>query len=130
MICVGMSRRVDSGYFKEILLINGLYGHLNSRNRCALLSMKDFIFQKRNPEKAPDTMSFRKPPSDVERMTSLRVGNLPFRTVQEVTLKVCLVINLKVSPRTSCPCSRSTEMSATSTFPSREDLGGAAGLPL
>merc|ERR1719204_1322926 len=28
-------------------------------------------------------MSFRKPPSDVERMTSLRVGNLPFRTVQE-----------------------------------------------
>ena len=29
-------------------------------------------------------MSFRKPPSDVERMTSLRVGNLPFRTVQEV----------------------------------------------
>ena len=25
-------------------------------------------------------MSFRRPPSDVERMTSLRVGNLPFRT--------------------------------------------------
>ena len=94
MICVGMSRRVDTGYFKEILLINGLYGHLNSRNRCAHLSMKYFIFQKRNPEKAPDTMSFRKPPSDVERMTSLRVGNLPFRTVQEVTLKLCLVVSL------------------------------------
>ena len=29
-------------------------------------------------------MSFRRPPSDVERMTSLRVGNLPFRAHQEV----------------------------------------------
>ena len=29
-------------------------------------------------------MSFRKPPSDVDRMTSLRVGNLPFRTTSEV----------------------------------------------
>ena len=75
-------------------------------------------------------MSFRKPPSDVERMTSLRVGNLPFRTVQEVRLKLCLVVSLTISPRTSCPCSRSTAMSATSTFPSREDLAGAAGLPL
>ena len=30
-------------------------------------------------------MSFRKPPSDVDRMTSLRVGNLPFRTTSEVS---------------------------------------------
>jgi len=28
-------------------------------------------------------MSFRRPPSDVDRMTSLRVGNLPFRAHQE-----------------------------------------------
>ena len=28
-------------------------------------------------------MSYRRPPSDVERMTSLRVGNLPFRTLAE-----------------------------------------------
>jgi len=28
-------------------------------------------------------MSFRRPPSDVERMTSLRVGNLPFRAHSE-----------------------------------------------
>ena len=25
-------------------------------------------------------MAYRRPPSDVEKMTSLRVGNLPFRT--------------------------------------------------
>ena len=30
-------------------------------------------------------MSFRRPPSDVDRMTSLRVGNLPFRAHQEVS---------------------------------------------
>ena len=29
-------------------------------------------------------MSFRRPPSDVERMTSLRVGNLPFKAHSEV----------------------------------------------
>jgi len=28
-------------------------------------------------------MAFRRPPSDVERMTSLRVGNLPYRCTQE-----------------------------------------------
>jgi len=28
-------------------------------------------------------MSFRRPPSDVDRMTSLRVGNLPFRASAE-----------------------------------------------
>ena len=31
---------------------------------------------------------FRKPPSDVDRMTSLRVGNLPFRTTSEVRKRV------------------------------------------
>ena len=31
---------------------------------------------------------FRKPPSDVDRMTSLRVGNLPFRTTSEVRIRV------------------------------------------
>jgi len=28
-------------------------------------------------------MAFRRPPSDVDRMTSLRVGNLPFRTIAD-----------------------------------------------
>jgi len=28
-------------------------------------------------------MAFRRPPSDVDRMTSLRVGNLPFRATAE-----------------------------------------------
>ena len=28
-------------------------------------------------------MSYRRPPDDVERMTSLRVGNLPYKTHQD-----------------------------------------------
>ena len=35
-------------------------------------------------------MSFRRPPSDVDRMTSLRVGNLPFRAHQEVNTNIHL----------------------------------------
>ena len=35
-------------------------------------------------------MSFRRPPSDVDRMTSLRVGNLPFRAHQEVNINIHL----------------------------------------
>jgi hypothetical protein len=31
-------------------------------------------------------MSFRRPPSDVNRMTSLRVGNLPFRACIDVSI--------------------------------------------
>ena len=30
-------------------------------------------------------MSFRRPPSDVDRMTSLRVDNLPYSAVMEVS---------------------------------------------
>jgi len=34
-------------------------------------------------EKYPVRMSFRRPPSDVDRMTSLRVDNLPYSAVME-----------------------------------------------
>ena len=36
-------------------------------------------------EKYPIRMSFRRPPSDVDRMTSLRVDNLPYSAVMEVS---------------------------------------------
>ena len=42
-------------------------------------------------------MSFRRPPSDVDRMTSLRVGNLPFRAHQEVNCAKALFASTFVS---------------------------------
>ena len=74
-------------------------------------------------------MSFRKPPSDVERMTSLRVGNLPFRTVQEVRQSCPDCPDYNSFVRTCCLCLRSTETWATSTCPSREAQAAAEGLP-
>ena len=53
--------------------------------------MKSYKFKEKhgNPdfsEKYPTRMSFRRPPSDVDRMTSLRVDNLPYSAVMEVAL--------------------------------------------
>ena len=42
-------------------------------------------------------MSFRRPPSDVDRMTSLRVGNLPFRAHQEVRSTNSKMLRLSTS---------------------------------
>ena len=42
-------------------------------------------------------MSFRRPPSDVDRMTSLRVGNLPFRAHQEVNCVKAFYVSTFVS---------------------------------
>ena len=46
-------------------------------------------------------MSFRRPPSDVERMTSLRVGNLPFKAHSEVNfIHICIRLFLSSLPQT------------------------------
>ena len=37
-------------------------------------------------------MAYRRPPSDVERMTSLRVDNLPYSACMEVTLVIIVVV--------------------------------------
>ena len=41
-------------------------------------------------------MAFRRPPPDVDRMTSLRVGNLPYSVVIEVSVALDILISLLV----------------------------------